>query len=68
MSTLFPALIKALSLPDGTGGELLSVRRKSHLLEAQWYAQLAAAGEAERQAEADAAENATHSPEALHIR
>ncbi len=33
------------------GGELLSVRRKSHLLQAEWYARLAEAGEQERKVE-----------------
>ena len=51
MSSFFLALIRALTTPDGSaGGELLSTRRKSHLLQAQWYADLAAKGEAERKA------------------
>ena len=46
------ALLRALTTPDGPGGELLSTRRKFHLLQAEWYARLAAAGEAERKAAA----------------
>lgn len=48
MNFLFLSLLRALTTPDGSGGELLSTRRKSHLLEAEWYARLAAEGEKER--------------------
>lgn len=53
MTSFFLSLYRALTTPDGPSfGELLSVRRKSHLLQAEWYSRLAAAGEAERKAEA----------------
>ncbi len=42
------ALLRALTTPDGSGGEFLSTRRKSHLMQAEWYSRLAATGEAER--------------------
>lgn len=45
-------LLRTLSLPDGSNGELLSSRRKHHLLQAEWYAQQAARGEEERRREA----------------
>jgi len=51
MPSFFLSLYRALTTPDGTFGDLLSVRRKSHLLQAEWYSRLAAAGEAERKAE-----------------
>lgn len=51
MSTFFAALLHSLSVPDGSDGELLSMRRKSHLLQAEWYAHLAKVGEEERKAE-----------------
>lgn len=50
-TTFILALLRALATPNGSGGELLSVRRKSHLLQAQWYARLAEMGEQERKAE-----------------
>lgn len=53
MTSFFLSLYRAMTTPDGSsGGELLSLRRKSHLLQAEWYARLAAAGEAERKAAA----------------
>lgn len=55
MTSFFLSLYRALTTPDGPSfGEMLSVRRKSHLLQAEWYSRLAAAGEAERKAEASA--------------
>jgi hypothetical protein len=52
MTSFFLGLYRALATPDGSNwGELLSVRRKSHLLQAEWYARLAATGEAERKPE-----------------
>lgn len=54
MTPFLLALLRALSTPNGAGGELLSLRRKSHLLQAEWYAHLAATGEEERKAEARA--------------
>jgi hypothetical protein len=49
MSSFFLALFRALTTPDGaSAGDLLSVRRKSHLLQAEWYARLAKAGENKR--------------------
>lgn len=44
-------LVDALATPNGSSGKLLYVRRKSHLLQAEWYAHLAKAGERERKAE-----------------
>jgi hypothetical protein len=44
-------LLRAISLPEGPGGELLSMRRKYHLLQADWYNRLAKAGEEERKQE-----------------
>jgi hypothetical protein len=44
-------LLRAIMRPDGSGGELLSMRRKHHLLQAQWYDRLAKAGEEERKQE-----------------
>lgn len=31
------SLLRALTTPDGSGGELLSLRRKFHLLGAEWH-------------------------------
>jgi hypothetical protein len=45
-------LLRTLALPGGSDGELLSTRRKYHLLQAEWYARLAAEGEEERKREA----------------
>jgi hypothetical protein len=50
-TTFILALLRAVTTPDGSDGGLLSVRRKSHLLQAEWYARLAEAGEQERKAE-----------------
>lgn len=44
-------LLRAISLPEGPGGELLSMHRKYHLLQAEWYDRLARAGEEERRQE-----------------
>ncbi len=54
MTPFILALVRALTMPSGSSGELLSTRRKSHLLQAEWYAHLAEAGEQERKAEAQA--------------
>ncbi len=51
MSPFFATLLHALTRPDGPGGELLSLRRKSHLLQAEWYTNVAKTGEAERKRE-----------------
>lgn len=32
----FLSLLRALTTPDGSGGELLSLRRKFHLLRTEW--------------------------------
>lgn len=49
MSSFFLALLRAITTPGGSSaGELLSARRKSHLLQAEWYARLAKEGEDER--------------------
>ena len=48
MTPFILALLRALTTPMGSSGEFLSTRRKSHLLQAEWYAHLAEAGEAER--------------------
>lgn len=53
MTPFILALLRALKTPNGSSGEMLSTRRKSHLLQAEWYAQLAEAGEQERKAEAE---------------
>jgi hypothetical protein len=50
MTSFFLSLYRALTTPDGSFGEMLSARRKSHPLQASWYSRLAAAGEAERKA------------------
>jgi hypothetical protein len=52
MPSFLFALLRALTTPNGSGGELLSTRRKSHLLQAEWYARLAETGEQERKADA----------------
>jgi hypothetical protein len=54
MTPFILALLRALSTPNGSSGELLTTRRKSHLLQAEWYTHLAEAGEQERKAEAQA--------------
>lgn len=55
MTPFLLALLRAITTPNGSSsGELLSARRKSHLLQAEWYAKLAKAGEEERKAEARA--------------
>jgi hypothetical protein len=33
----FLSLLRALTTPDGSGGELLSLRRKFHLLSTEWH-------------------------------
>ena len=49
MRTLLKSVLRYLArLAASEGGELLSVRRKAHLLEAQRYYRLAAEGERER--------------------
>ena len=50
-TTFILSLLRVLSMPNGASGDLLSVRRKSHLLQAEWYARLAESGEQERKAE-----------------
>lgn len=49
MKTILKSVMRYLAqLAASEGGELLSVRRKAHLLEAQRYIRLAAEGESER--------------------
>lgn len=49
MKTILKSIMRYLAqLAASEGGELLSVRRKAHLLEAQRYFRLAAEGERER--------------------
>ena len=49
MKALLKSVMRYLAqLSASEGGELLSVRRKAHLLEAQRYFRLAAEGEKER--------------------
>jgi hypothetical protein len=50
MNALFLSLLRALTTPDGADGVLLTSDRKSHLLEAGWYRQLATEGEREHRA------------------
>lgn len=51
MKSLLTALLRAVArIAASEAGELLSVRRKTHLLEAARYARIEARGAAERQA------------------
>jgi len=61
MNVLLFSLLRALTTPDGADGALLSTRRKSHLIEAEWYARLATEGDRERRDENRAAPPADHS-------
>jgi hypothetical protein len=60
MNFLLPSLLHALTTPDGSDGALLSTRRKSHLIEAEWYVRLAAEGDKERRKEHRTADSAHH--------
>jgi hypothetical protein len=56
MKTFLTALLRALArVAQSEAGELLSVRRKAHLLEAERYVRLAAAAEPQRPAAAQRA-------------
>jgi hypothetical protein len=60
MNILLLSLLRALATPDGSDGALLSIRRKSHLIEAEWYTRLAAEGDKERREELRTAAPAPH--------